>query len=141
VNWVLATSLWPRNNIPPYLLPDICKALDNYVPMNLLEERVGRVSYRIPFPSGENLANDDLKAVQKLIKEFSQALEALSDTLLNDVIRECVRLERWLEQRCEKNIEGCSEGDARFAANPNSEIDECEMTTNPSSGSSVFIPT
>ena len=116
----LAYYLSARNNIPAFILPDICKALNNYAPLNVLEERVGRVAYHIPFQSGDSLAKDDLRAIQKLIKEVAQALEALSDTLkddrvkeyelertrpqLNDVIRECVRLECWLERRCEDKL-------------------------------------
>jgi hypothetical protein len=115
----LAYYLSARNNIPAFILPDICKALNNYTALNALEETVGRVAYHIPKQPGESIAKDDLRAVQKFIKEVSEALEALSDTLkddrvekhelertrpqLRDVIRECVRLEHWLEQRCEDN--------------------------------------
>jgi hypothetical protein len=113
----LAYYLSARNNIPAFILPDICKALGDVGALNVLEERAGRVSYRVPSFSGDSIAKDDLKAVQKLVKEVAEALEALSDTLkddfvevselertrpqLNDVIRECVRLANWLEQRSE----------------------------------------
>jgi len=113
----LAYYLSGRNNIPAFILPDVCKALNNYAPLNALEERVGRVAYHIPSPSGDGIAKDDLRAVQRLVKEVAGALEALSDTLqdgcveehelerttpeLHDVIRECVKLQHWLEQRSE----------------------------------------
>jgi hypothetical protein len=111
----LAYYLSARNNIPAFILPDICKALGDFSALNVLEERAGRVAYRVPSFSGDSIAKDDLKAVQKLVKEVAEALEALSDTLkdesvevsevehtrtqLNDVIRECVRLLHWLEER------------------------------------------
>jgi hypothetical protein len=110
----LAYYLSARNNIPAFILPGICMALDNYALLNVLEDRVGRVAYHIPVQSA-NLPQDDLRAIQNLVKEVAQALEALSDTLkdarveeqelehtrtqLNDVIRECVRIKYWLQQR------------------------------------------
>ncbi len=116
----LAYYLSARNNIPAFILPDLCKALNVYAPLDVLEERVGRIAYQIPFPSGDHIAKDDLRAVQNLVKEVAEALEALSDTLkhdwvderqlertvpeLHDVIRECVRLEHWLEQRVEDQL-------------------------------------
>jgi len=116
----LAYYLSARNNIPAFLLPDICKALNDYAPLNVLEERVGRVAYHIPIHSGNDIAKNDLMAIQHLIKEVGQALEGLSSTLedgrveehelertipqLHDVIRECVRLEHWLEQRFEDSL-------------------------------------
>jgi hypothetical protein len=111
----LAYYLSARNNIPAYLLPDICKALGDFAALNALEERAGRVAYQIPHQTGESIAKDDLRAIQKLVKEVAEALESLSNALkddkvekrelestkpqLNDVIRECVRLTSWLEQR------------------------------------------
>src|SRR3981189_1362392 len=52
----LAYFLSARNNIPAFILPDICKALDNFAPLNVLEERVGRVAYQIPSRSGNSIA-------------------------------------------------------------------------------------
>lgn len=116
----LAYYLSARNNIPAFILPDICKALNNYAPLDVLEERVGRVAYHVPLQSGESIAKDDLRAVQRLVKEVAEALDALSDILaddwveerelertkpqLKDVIRECVRLEHWLEQRSQDKL-------------------------------------
>ena len=112
----LAYYLSARNNVPAFILPAVCKALNNYEPLNLLESKVGRVAYHVPDLSGFNLAKDDLNAVQKLVREVGEALEALGETLrdgiveeeelertipqLHDVIRECVRLEHWLKKRC-----------------------------------------
>jgi|GEM_PF-908836 len=109
----LAYYLSARNNIPAFILPDICKALDNFAPLNALESRAGRVAYRLPSLSGESVGRDNVKAIQKLIKKVALALEGLSNTLednlveecefehtqlqLHDVIRECVRLESLLE--------------------------------------------
>jgi NTP pyrophosphatase (non-canonical NTP hydrolase) len=116
----LAYYLSARNNIPAFILPDICKTLGDFGALNILEERAGRVSYRVPFFSGGSIAKDDLKAVHKLVKEVAEALEVLSDTLkedfveaselerarpeLNDVIRECVRLGDWLELRSQEQF-------------------------------------
>jgi len=116
----LAYYLSARNNIPAFILPDICKTLGDFGALNVLEERAGRVAYRVPSFSGDSIPKDDLKAVHKLVKEVAEALEVLSDTLkddfveaselerarpqLNDVIRECVRLGDWLELRSQEQF-------------------------------------
>jgi hypothetical protein len=115
----LAYYLSARNNIPAFVVPGICKALNDYALLDVLEKKARRVAYHLPVFSG-NLAQDDLRAVQKLVKEVAQALESLSDTLkdgrveehefehtstqLHHVIRECVRLEHWLQQRSEGKL-------------------------------------
>lgn len=99
---------------PAELLPALCTALDNYELMDLLEREVGRVAYRVP--DGTHSHNtEDVRVVQRLVREVGGALEELSRTLedgivekheldrtlpeLDDVIRECARLKHWLEKR------------------------------------------
>ena len=111
----LAYYLSARNNVPAYILPAICTALNDFAPLNALEHVAGRVAFPIPsdLSGGPNKAN--VMRIQKLIKEVGEALEALSDTLadgiveehevetttkeLRDVVRECLSLEHWLVER------------------------------------------
>lgn len=100
-----------QRKFPADLVPQLCLALDNFELLDLLEHQVGRVAYALP--KLENLPKiEDVRAIQGLVKEVGEALEALAVTLedgivekhelertipaLEDVIRECARLKHWL---------------------------------------------
>jgi len=100
-----------QRKFPADLLAKLCMALENYELLDLLEQQVGRVAYSVPkldkLPKVE-----DVRTVQRLVKEVGEALESLAETLedgivekhelektipeLDDVIRECARLKHWL---------------------------------------------
>jgi hypothetical protein len=110
----LAYWLSANRHIPAYILPKLCKELRDYRTLDLLEKEAGRLAFTIPLPS-ETLATEDMRVVQRLVKEVGEALEHLADTLadrkvedhelppaikeLDDVIRECARLKHWLRER------------------------------------------
>jgi transcriptional regulator with XRE-family HTH domain len=95
-------------------LAHLCKILDDFTLLDVLEEQAGRVAFVVPNIK-EPLAANDVIAVQRLVKEVGGALQALAETLedhivedwevkktipeLEDVIRECVRLKYWLRER------------------------------------------
>ncbi len=103
-----------RSKFPAEFLPKLCTVLGNYELLDLLEREAGRIAY--PVPELAHLENlEDVRAVQRLVKEVGEALESLSKTLedgivekhelddtipaLDDVIRECARLKHWLHKR------------------------------------------
>jgi hypothetical protein len=103
-----------QRKFPADLLAQLCAALDNCELLDILEHQVGRVAY--PVPKIDKLPKmEDVRAVQGLVKEVSEALESLAQTLedgivekhelevtipaLDDVIRECARLKHWLHER------------------------------------------
>jgi hypothetical protein len=103
-----------QRKFPADLLGQLCVALDNFDLLDFLEHQVGRVAY--PIPKIDKLPKmEDVRAVQGLVKEVSEALESLAQTLedgivekhelentiptLDDVIRECARLKHWLHER------------------------------------------
>ncbi len=104
---------------PAELLPQLCIELQNYALLDALEREAGRVAYHLPDAHHAHSAAD-VRAVQRLVKEVGEALEALANTLedgivekheldktlpeLDDVIRECVRLKHWLEKRHEADF-------------------------------------
>ena len=107
---------WLRNDkyhMPAEKLPDLCKILGNFKLLDALEEQAGRVAFVVPEKGP--LASGDVIAVQRLVKEVGGALQCLAETLedhvvedwevektvpeLEDVIRECVRLQYWLRER------------------------------------------
>lgn len=108
-----------ERKFPAELLPSLCIALDNYELLDLLEKEVGRVAYRLPHDTQLQHA-EDVRAVQRLVKEVGAALEELANTLedgvvekhelektlpkLDDVIRECARLKHWLKYRHESGL-------------------------------------
>ena len=103
-----------RSAIPPEKLPELCTRFGDYQLLDVLEQQAGRVAYLLPHAEGLT-SMEDAQAVQKLIKEVGEALQALAETLqdgivtqeelettipeLDDVIRECIRLKHWLEER------------------------------------------
>lgn len=103
-----------QRKFPAEFLPKLCVELDDYELMDTLERQMGRVAFRVPYPSALS-AVGDVKATQKLVKEVGEALGALASTLedgivteselnktvpeLDDVIRECAHLKHWLEHR------------------------------------------
>ena len=108
---------WLRNgeyHMPAEKLPEVCRILDDFTLLDLLEEQAGRVAFTVP-DIREPLAADDVIAVQRLVKEVGEALQSLAETLedhivedwevkkaspkLDDVVRECVRLKYWLRAR------------------------------------------
>lgn len=113
----LAYWLSARNNVPAFILPALCKALENFEPMNMLERECGRMWFHVPHAS--EIETKDLMVIQRLVKEVGEALEAFAKTLadgvvedhelpdtikqLDDVIEECARLKHWLEKRCESD--------------------------------------
>jgi hypothetical protein len=94
-------------------LAQLCIALENYELLDILERQVGRVAY--PVPKIDKLPKvEDVRIVQRLVKEVGEALGSLAETLedgivekheldktipeLDDVIRECARLKHWLHE-------------------------------------------
>lgn len=104
----------PERKLPADILPGLCRVLEDYTLLDVLEEQVNRVAFTMPVIDEPNCAQD-LKVVQKLVKEVGDALQVLAETLedhivedwelqktlpaLDDVIRECVRLKAWLCER------------------------------------------
>jgi hypothetical protein len=103
-----------QRKFPAELLPKLCRELEDYELLNRLETEAGRVAYRIPEIA--HLHNTgDVRVVQRLVKEVSDALQELANTLedgivekheldktvseLDDVIRECAHLKHWLGER------------------------------------------
>jgi hypothetical protein len=103
-----------QRRFPADLLAQLCAALDNCELLDFLEHQVGRVAY--PIPKIDKLPKmEDVRAVQGLVKEVSEALQSLAQTLedgvvekheleatiptLDNVIRECARLKHWLYER------------------------------------------
>lgn len=103
-----------QRKFPAGLLAQLCLALDNCDLLDFLEHQVGRVAYSVP--KIERLPKmEDVRAVQGLVREVSEALESLAQTLedgivekhelektipaLDDVITECARLKHWLHER------------------------------------------
>jgi hypothetical protein len=109
-----------ERKFPAELLPPLCAALDNYALLDFLETEVGRVAYRIPDGAHSHNA-EDVRVVQRLVKEVGEALEELAKTLddgivekheldrtlpaLDDVIRECARLKHWLDRRHQADMQ------------------------------------
>jgi hypothetical protein len=102
-----------QRKFPADLLAELCVALENYELLDMLERQVGRVAY--PVPKIDKLPKvEDVRTVQRLVKEVGEALESLAETLedgivekheldktipeLDDVIRECARLKHWLHE-------------------------------------------
>jgi hypothetical protein len=104
--------------IPAEKIPLLCNALSDYRLLDLLEKDAGRIAFHLPEVS-KLPQMEDVRAIQRLVKEVGEALEALSSTLadgkveqhelektipeLNDVVRECTRLKHWLEVRCRED--------------------------------------
>jgi transcriptional regulator with XRE-family HTH domain len=107
---------WPRGERPihAHKLALLCKLLDDFSLLDWLEAEAGRVAVPAPQIQG-SVEVEDVRAVQRLVKEVGEALQALADTLenhvvedweldktiseLDDVIRECVRLKYWVKER------------------------------------------
>jgi transcriptional regulator with XRE-family HTH domain len=108
---------WLRNgkyHMPAEKLPEMCRILGNFELLDALEEQAGRVAFPKP-DMKEPPAAEEVVAVQRLVKEVGEALQSLANTLedhvveeweventlpkLDDVIRECLRLEYWLRAR------------------------------------------
>lgn len=101
-----------QRKFPAELLPGLCRELEDYELMDILERQIGRVAFRVPASSALS-AIGDIKATQRLVKEVGEALESLANALedgivtaselketipeLDDVIRECAHLKHWLE--------------------------------------------
>jgi len=102
-----------QRKFPADLVPHLCNALEDYEPLDVLEQQAGRVAYHIP--KIEALPKmEDVKAIQRLVKEVGEALQSLAVTLedgiveqheldktipeLDDVIRECAHLKHWLRE-------------------------------------------
>jgi hypothetical protein len=103
-----------QRKFPAELVPKLCVELHDYELLDELERLAGRIAYHLPEISHFHNV-EDVRVVQRLVKEVGEALEALSKTLedgivekhelhntlpeLDDVIRECARLKHWLEKR------------------------------------------
>lgn len=103
-----------QRKFPADLLGPLCLTIENYEVLDFVEQQVSRVAY--PVPKIEKLPQiEDIKAIQRLVKEVGEALQSLSETLedgivekreldktipeLDDVIRECAQLKHWLKDR------------------------------------------
>lgn len=110
---VLSYWLTGQRKLPADILPRLCAALENYDLLDLLERQAGRVAFQVP--KIESLPKiEDVRAVQRLVKEVGEALQSLANTLedgivekpeldqtipeLDDVIRECAQLKHWLHE-------------------------------------------
>jgi len=102
-----------QRKFPADILPHLCNELEDYELLDVLEQQAGRVAYSVPkidvLPKIE-----DVRAVQRLVKEVGEALNSLAKTLedgvvekreldetipeLDDVIRECAHLKHWLQE-------------------------------------------
>jgi hypothetical protein len=96
-------------------LSRLCRILDDFTLLDVLEEEAGRIAFVVP-DIKEPLPADEVVAVQRLVKEVGGVLQCLAETLedhivedwevaktvpaLKNVIRECARLQHWLEKRC-----------------------------------------
>jgi len=103
-----------QRKFPAELLPKLCLELGDFELLDVLEHEVGRVAFRVPEITQIH-SIDDVRVVQRLVREVGEALNELAKTLedgivekheldktvseLNDVIRECAHLKRWLEER------------------------------------------
>ncbi|PYV99424.1 MAG: hypothetical protein DMG89_07995 [Acidobacteria bacterium] len=79
---------WLRGerNIPAYLLPRLCRLLQNYEALDCLESEAGRVAFKIPDP---NITLErELRAISNLIKEVGEALESVAETLADGLVEE-----------------------------------------------------
>jgi hypothetical protein len=103
---------------PAIVVPVICNLVNNYELLDHLEHLAGREAFKLP-PHPDGALNKytaaDARAVQKLVKEVSEALKELADTLadgvvkkdeydrtipkLDAVIQESAQLKRWLKMR------------------------------------------
>jgi hypothetical protein len=109
---------WLRGerNMPAHLLPQLCKLLDNYEALDLLEREAGRVAFKLPNP--HITLTQELRAISNLIREVGEALQSVAETLadgtvekselkttipkLEGVIQECASLKYLLEDLCKK---------------------------------------
>lgn len=103
-----------QRKFPAELLPKLCMELQDFELMDILERQAGRIAFHVPSIMALS-GISDLKAMQALVREVGEALEALASTLedgivtsaelketipkLDDVIRECAHLKHWLERR------------------------------------------
>jgi hypothetical protein len=102
-----------NRHCPARIIPDLCLLLDDYELLDALEAAAGRIAFRPG--TFEHLDPANIGATYGLLKEFSDAVSRLSETLrdgvvekrelqqtvkeLDDVIRESVKLKHWLEER------------------------------------------
>ena len=110
-----------ERDFPAEFLPRLCRLLGNYKLLDMLESEAGRVAF--PMPEISQLPNvEDVRAVQRLVMEVGEALDALAKTLedgivekreleqtlpeIDDVIRECARLKHWLQAHYERDLRG-----------------------------------
>ena len=106
-----------QGSLPAYLVPKLCTAFGNFELLDVLEAEVGRVALRLGV-DGEFKNMQDVKAIQQLAREVGEALLSLADTFedgtvddqelprtdaqLQEVIRECIRLQHHLKNRHEE---------------------------------------
>ena len=104
-------------HMPAYLVPEICRVMEDFRLLDRLEEAAGRTGVIFVPHSFQHAGFEDVKVVQSLIKEVGEALQTLANTLedglvedheyeaticeLNDVIHECAKLKQWLKDRLE----------------------------------------
>lgn len=100
---------------PAELVPRLCRLLQNYDALDLLEREAGRLAFRIPEPEAAEYS--DTVNVHRLLREVSEAVGSLCSTLedgrvedreaqatiseVDDVIRHCAFLRYWLLQRAD----------------------------------------
>jgi len=102
----------PGRRFPAELLVPLCTVIDDYEPLDFLEQRAGRVAFSIPGTEPQDA--EDVANVKKLMKEAAEALDSLCRTTedgiiesreaqatiaeLDDVIRQCALIRYWLAQ-------------------------------------------
>ena len=118
-NWI---GKGKDRHIPAEQVPAICNILNSVALLEELAISAGCVVYPIQhIPENEKVVVDDVRAVQHLVREVGDALSELANTLadgkvkpeeleltrpkLRSVVRECVKLEHWLEKRCEADAQ------------------------------------
>jgi hypothetical protein len=90
-------------NIPAYILPDLCRCLEQhlclpghkptaverdaaFIALDVLERNVGRMAFRLPTPG--YVEASDMAAVQRLVKEVGEALAKMGETLEDGVVED-----------------------------------------------------
>jgi hypothetical protein len=112
----------PTRRFPAELVPKFCTVVQNFGPLDYLEQQVGRLAFEVP--AAEPASNRDVRDAHRLMKETTEAigslLKALEDGFieereaehvmaeLDDVIRQCVKVRYWLAQQTKRRVSDLS---------------------------------